>query len=450
MIEGIRVSSQFLAFNRHHFSLTQLSRTVPGASVLALSILMGAWALSEPTDIASKYDDASNSASASRVAEAPVVDEAHVVAEAAKVAPTAIVPNPYGAMLRDLRSRSRVASASPAPIAEPEAVGVAPAASLPAIEPSKPVAALPAMLSVPPKAPAASLQIAEKAAESAPLPPRRPTKLRRDVPKLANVEDRRAPVRLAAPRVEPRIAPQVAAPQVAPQVAAPLIAPRVAIPQVAQRQQPTVAQRTRPLSRREARREARRMALATPPADNRSFFEKLFGLSQPSGSALGYASAESGVSSAARSIASASSPAARNNGGGSYASARLDRYTAIYDISAHTVYLPNGARLEAHSGLGQQLDDPRSVHIRMRGATPPHLYDLTLRESLFHGVQALRLNPIGGGGIYGRGGLLAHTYMLGPNGDSNGCVSFEELPSFPAGLSKRGNSAPLAVVASLN
>lgn len=191
------------------------------------------------------------------------------------------------------------------------------------------------------------------------------------------------------------------------------------------------------------------MALATPPADNRSFFEKLFGLSQPTGPALGYASAESGVTSAARSIASASSPAARNNGGGGYASARYDRYTAIYDISAHTVYLPNGARLEAHSGLGQQLDDPRSVHIRMRGATPPHLYELTPRESLFHGVQALRLNPIGGGGIYGRGGLLAHTYMLGPNGDSNGCVSFRNYQAFLQAY-QNGEIRRLAVVASLN
>lgn len=29
----------------------------------------------------------------------------------------------------------------------------------------------------------------------------------------------------------------------------------------------------------------------------------------------------------------------------------------------------------------------------MRGATPPDIYDLELRESLFHGVRALRLIP---------------------------------------------------------
>ncbi len=80
--------------------------------------------------------------------------------------------------------------------------------------------------------------------------------------------------------------------------------------------------------------------------------------------------------------------------------------------------------------------------MRDRGATPPHVYDLTLREDLFHGVQALRLNPVGGpDSIFGRAGLLAHTYMLGPNGDSNGCVSFKNydafLPAFQHGLVKR-------------
>ena len=69
-----------------------------------------------------------------------------------------------------------------------------------------------------------------------------------------------------------------------------------------------------------------------------------------------------------------------------------DQSTAVYDISAHTVYLPSGMRLEAHSGLGDRIDDPRFVDERDHGATPPGVYQLTLRESLFHGVQALRLN----------------------------------------------------------
>jgi hypothetical protein len=108
-----------------------------------------------------------------------------------------------------------------------------------------------------------------------------------------------------------------------------------------------------------------------------------------------------------------------------------ERDTAVYDISAHMVYLPDGSSLEAHSGLGSQIDDPRSASIKMRGVTPPHMYELTPRESLFHGVAALRLNPIGGEDtIFGRVGLLAHTYMLGPNGDSNGCVSFKDYNAF--------------------
>ena len=36
-------------------------------------------------------------------------------------------------------------------------------------------------------------------------------------------------------------------------------------------------------------------------------------------------------------------------------------HTAIYDISARTVYMPGGERLEAHSGLGGNMDDVRSV-----------------------------------------------------------------------------------------
>ncbi len=110
---------------------------------------------------------------------------------------------------------------------------------------------------------------------------------------------------------------------------------------------------------------------------------------------------------------------------------RFDRFTAVYDISARVVYLPDGTRLEAHSGLREHLDDPRYVHLRMRGPTPPHVYDLTPREKLFLGVEALRLNPVGGeNAIYGRAGLLAHTFMLGPNGDSNGCVSFRNYGAF--------------------
>lgn len=107
-----------------------------------------------------------------------------------------------------------------------------------------------------------------------------------------------------------------------------------------------------------------------------------------------------------------------------------DQHTAIYDIAARKVYMPNGRTLEAHSGLGSHMDDPRYVSERDRGPTPPNVYDLSLRGETFHGVRALRLTPVGGGNMFGRDGMLAHSYMLGPNGQSNGCVSFTDYPAF--------------------
>jgi hypothetical protein len=76
------------------------------------------------------------------------------------------------------------------------------------------------------------------------------------------------------------------------------------------------------------------------------------------------------------------------------------------------------------------MDDPRHVHIRRKGATPPNTYRLVLRENLFHGVQAIRLVPVSGSIMFGRDGILAHHYLLGPNGQSNGCVSFADYPAF--------------------
>jgi len=107
-----------------------------------------------------------------------------------------------------------------------------------------------------------------------------------------------------------------------------------------------------------------------------------------------------------------------------------DSHTAVYDIEAHTVYLPGGDRLEAHSGLGKRLDDPRYVSEKNRGPTPPNVYDLVLRSEPFHGVRAIRLNPVGEGNMFGRDGMLAHTYMLGPSGQSFGCVSFRDYHAF--------------------
>ena len=166
-------------------------------------------------------------------------------------------------------------------------------------------------------------------------------------------------------------------------------------------------------------RASRTVVAQAPAPDNRSVFEKLFGIGAPSvpGTVLAYATPGPALFGGTSRPIEAPAPT-------------VDRQTAVYDISAHTVTMPDGTRLEAHSGLGNRLDDPDYVHERMRGPTPPHIYDLTMREKLFHGVPALRLNPVGNGRIFGRTGLLAHTYMLGPKGDSNGCVSFRNYDAF--------------------
>jgi hypothetical protein len=172
---------------------------------------------------------------------------------------------------------------------------------------------------------------------------------------------------------------------------------------------------------RDMAQRAKAAVMSVGAADKPSIVEKLWGKPQSRGSLLAFASADASVTGGLGLI---QNPAL----GGS---APYDRSTAVYDISARTVYLPDGTRLEAHSGLGPRLDDPRYVHVKMQGATPPHIYELTPREALFHGVPALRLTPIGGeDAIFGRRGLLAHTYMLGPNGDSNGCVSFKNYNAF--------------------
>jgi hypothetical protein len=126
-----------------------------------------------------------------------------------------------------------------------------------------------------------------------------------------------------------------------------------------------------------------------------------------------------------------------------------DKQTAVYDIGAHAVYLPNGMRLEAHSGMGSLMDDPEHVNERMVGATPPAVYDLKPRERLFHGVAALRMTPQDSSATLGRSGLLTHSFMLGPTGQSNGCVSIRNYDSFLKAY-RDGDFNRLVVVRSLN
>ena len=182
---------------------------------------------------------------------------------------------------------------------------------------------------------------------------------------------------------------------------------------------------------RDMAQRAKAAVMSIASNDKPSMVEKLWGKQSSHGSLLSYASADASVTG---SLPDTLSQNPMLGGSPPY-----DKQTAVYDISAKMVYLPDGTKLEAHSGLGSKLDDPRSSSIKMMGVTPPHIYELTPREALFHGVPALRLNPVGGEGkIFNRVGLLAHTFMLGPNGDSNGFVSFKDYYAFLRAYREQG------------
>jgi hypothetical protein len=251
-----------------------------------------------------------------------------------------------------------------------------------------------------------------------------------DAPKLAETSP---PV--AAPKLAEAAKPKETSP---PPVQVAAIAP-APVPPPAPRPSVMQSAKNAGASVRDMAQRAKAAVMSIASAEKPTIVEKLWGKPQAHGSLLSYASADASVTGSLGTSQS-QNPAL----GGS---APYDRSTAVYDISAHTVYLPDGSKLEAHSGLGSKLDDPSSANIRMHGVTPPHLYDLTPREALFHGVAALRLNPVGGEQtIYGRAGLLAHTFMLGPNGDSNGCVSFRDYNAFLNAYRNQGIKR-LAVVA---
>lgn len=187
-----------------------------------------------------------------------------------------------------------------------------------------------------------------------------------------------------------------------------------------------------PETPRTAARRGERETAAAPAAqpDGRNFFERIFGARREAdGPQLAYAPSSGGA---------VDSGAGNGSFGGNLglsfpglSAPKPPMGVAIYDIGSRMVYLPNGERLEAQSGLGEMRNDVRFAHVRMRGPTPPHTYDLVEREALFHGVRAIRLHPVGGSqAIHGRAGLLAHNYLLGPSGDSNGCVSIKDYDRF--------------------
>jgi hypothetical protein len=236
-----------------------------------------------------------------------------------------------------------------------------------------------------------------------------------ETPKLAG-----APKKIEAPKLAEAPKSKEAAPA---QVALNVPAPKQA--------DEKPAAKTPAASVRDMAQRAKAAVMSLASNDKPSIVEKLWGKQPSHGSLLSYASADASVTG--------SLPDTKAQNPMLGGSPPYDKQTAVYDISARMVYLPDGTRLEAHSGLGSKLDDVRYSHVRMQGVTPPHIYELAPREALFHGVPALRLNPIGGEDkIFGRSGLLAHTYMLGPNGDSNGCVSFKDYYAFLRAYREQG------------
>jgi hypothetical protein len=369
----------FSPFDRGNFSRQTFPHTVSGAVALILSILVGA-------GILYVHSVATPDAPAAPAA-APSVDAAPPVTTVVTVA------SAYGAL-------------AAAPVAAPSVADRAPAGTPAAIVASNAyVALLDPTYSV--GAPVSLAQSSPLGSNFEPFPSAHPATI------VENV--RPAPM---SPVVSQQLVQNV-----------PLPAPRP--PEL----QAPAGQGPLPTDGRQLAQQDRTSVAPSTPADQRSFFDKLFGTPQPSGPVLAYAAPEDGVANDERKSTPGPLP--------------IDRSTAVYDISAHTVYLPDGTRLEAHSGRGGALDDPRYVSERMHGPTPPGVYDLQPREQLFHGVQALRLIPVGNNDLYGRAGLLAHTYMLGQNGDSFGCVSFKDYDAF-LNAYLRGEVKRLTVVARLN
>ena len=120
---------------------------------------------------------------------------------------------------------------------------------------------------------------------------------------------------------------------------------------------------------------AKAAVMSIASSDRQTMVEKLWGKQPSQNALLSYASADASVTG---SIIETRSQNPMLGGSPPY-----DRQTAVYDIAAAMVYLPDGTRLEAHSGLGSKMDDIRYSHVRMQGVTPPHIYELKPRERCF-------------------------------------------------------------------
>ncbi|MEP3427165.1 MAG: tlde1 domain-containing protein [Roseibium sp.] len=122
---------------------------------------------------------------------------------------------------------------------------------------------------------------------------------------------------------------------------------------------------------------------------------------------------------------------------------------AVYDISTATVHMPDGTKLEAHSGIGHRKDKAKYAYVKNLGPTPPNVYKLRMRERLFHGVEAIRMLPQDRAAMKGRDGMLAHTPLLRRTNGSHGCVAFKNYKKFLKAF-KAGKVKTMIVVPSMN
>ena len=89
----------------------------------------------------------------------------------------------------------------------------------------------------------------------------------------------------------------------------------------------------------------------------------------------------------------------------------------------------------------------------MHGATPPHVYDLDRRaRRCSTASRRCGCTPVGGAEAipWTHRPVCTHSYLLGPRGDSNGCVSFKDYDAFLQRVSRSGKVKRMVVVASVD
>ncbi len=112
---------------------------------------------------------------------------------------------------------------------------------------------------------------------------------------------------------------------------------------------------------------------------------------------------------------------------------QFDRFTAVYDLMAHTVFLPDGSRLEAHSGLGPLGTIP-PMSWKRTGARRRRM-NMNSRCARACSTACRRCGSIPSAGrmrSMAAPGCSPTPTCWGPDGDSNGCVSFKNYDAFLA------------------